>query len=76
MAEYTLAEITAFYEAAKTNYLACLNSKEYSIKDRELKRENLDTLRTEMNRWKDKMDSVTAGDSQKKKVSMFVPRDY
>ena len=75
MADYTLAEVTEFYTAAKRNYLACLNSIEYSIKDRDLKRERLDVLRSEMNRWKDKMDALDAGDSQKKKVSLFVPVD-
>ena len=75
MATYTEAEIQIFYDAAKTNYLACLNSREYSRKDRELKRVNLETLLGEMNRWKNKLDSVIAGDSQAKKVSLFVPVD-
>ncbi len=72
---YTLAEVTVFYEAAKASYLACLTSQEYTIKDRELKRANLDILRDEMNRWKKKVDDLTDGKSQKKKVSQFVPLD-
>ena len=75
MATYTEAELSIFYEAAKKNYLACLNSKEYSIKDRDLKREDLKTLKGEMTDWKTKLESVAAGDSTKKKVSLAVPLD-
>jgi len=75
MATYTLAEVTTFYEAAKSQYLKALNSDEYTIKDRELKRQKLDSLRNEMDRWKTKMDQLTAGQNSKKRVSLHVPID-
>jgi hypothetical protein len=75
MADYSKVEIQAFYDAAKRNYLACMNSKEYSIKDRSVQREDLKILRGEMNLWKEKLDNINAGKTQKKKFSRFLPMD-
>jgi len=72
---YTLAEATVFYEAAKKAYTAALTSKEYSIKDRQLARQNMEKLLGEMNRWKKVIADINAGKSQKIKVNRFVPLD-
>ena len=69
---YTLAEATSFYTTAKEAYEACLKSQSYSIKDRELKRANLDILRNEMNSWKRIMDDLADGKSGKIKVNRHV----
>lgn len=73
---YTLAEATAFYDAAKAAYLKCLNAEDYTIKDRSVRRAKLDVLKKEMTMWKNVMDAIDAGnDGTVIPVGQFVPRD-
>ena len=77
MARYTKAEAQEFYDAAKQGYLAALKMKEYEIKDRKAKRQEIEKQLAEMDRWKKYLDDL--GDdgtgTPKIKVKRFVPRD-
>lgn len=75
---YSLTEATEFYTAAKQGYLSALKMSEYSIKDRSAKREAIDKLKNEMDKWKRIIDNINAGqdpDHPVIPVSRFVPID-
>ena len=72
---YTLAEATEFYEAAKEGYKAALRMTEYSIKERSAKREKLDLLSREMDKWKAVVDDLESGTASGIKFKRGVPLD-
>ena len=61
MARYTLAEATAFYEAAKSAYLNALTNKSYSVSGRNKENQDIDRLRKDMERWKLEIDAINIG---------------
>ena len=75
---YSLIEAQEFYDAAKQGYLSALKMSEYSIKDRSPKRESIDKLKKEMDKWKRIIDNINAGEDPNNPtipVARFVPVD-
>lgn len=58
---WTIAEATQFYEESKAGYLSALKMKEYTIKDREVKRHNLESYEKSMIRWKSILNQLQEG---------------
>lgn len=72
---WTYTEAKEFYDVAKKSYLAALHLQEYSIKERDAKRAKLETLSSEMFKWKREMEAASAGRSGSVNGKRGVPID-
>ena len=61
MARYTLAQAQEFLAQAASGYAACLSGSSYEYKGRKLTRQDLDSMKREMDFWSDYCSNLTAG---------------
>ena len=61
MALFTLVEAQAFRAAALTAYTAAIGGKEYEIKDRKLRRQEIEQLLKTLTKWTKYVDDLNEG---------------